>query len=56
MPNEYTGEAYQADSGQWSWVIYEDKYDIARGAGYDTKDEAEQALFDELAEWRGRAY
>jgi uncharacterized protein YegP (UPF0339 family) len=52
----YEGKAYQAASEQWSWVITEDGEEIVRGAGYETKDEAEQALFDELAEWRGRVY
>lgn len=44
----YEGNAYQAPSGQWSWVISGDGEDIVRGAGYETKDAALQDMYDEL--------
>jgi uncharacterized protein YegP (UPF0339 family) len=47
---EYEGNTYQVESGQWSWVIYENGEDIAKGAGYETEDESEQALSVELTE------
>jgi hypothetical protein len=50
----YEGKAYQAPSGQWSWVITEDGLDIVSGAGYDDQDEALQAMYEELENYKGR--
>jgi uncharacterized protein YegP (UPF0339 family) len=56
MIPEYKGNTYKAQSGQWAWVIYEDNDEVQRGAGYETEDDAEQGLFEAIAEWRGRLY
>jgi len=50
----YEGKTYRAPSGQWSWVITEDDEELARGAGYESEDEALQAMYDELAQYRSR--
>jgi len=52
---KYQGKVYKAPSGQWAWVIYEaDSYlDVVRGAGYETEEEATEALNDQLAEYEG---
>lgn len=50
----YEGKAYQAPSGQWSWVITEDDEELVRGAGYENEDEALQAMYDELANYTSR--
>jgi hypothetical protein len=42
----YEGKAYQAPSGQWSWVVQEDGEDVARGAGYESEDEALEAMYE----------
>ena len=47
----YEGKAYQAPSGQWSWLITEDGEDLVRGAGYEREDEALQAMYDQLSEY-----
>ena len=45
----YRVEAYQAQSGQWAWVIHDaDGEDYCRGAGYPTEEEAKEALRDAL--------
>jgi hypothetical protein len=45
----YEGKAYLAPSGQWAWIITEDGEDLVRGAGYESEDEALQAMYDQLA-------
>ena len=50
----YEGKAYKAPGGQWSWVITEDDEELVRGAGYENEDEALQAMYDELAQYRSR--
>ena len=44
----YKGEVYQAESGEWAWVIFENDDDIARGAGYEDLSEAEADMQSEL--------
>lgn len=46
---KYTGRAYKAPSGQWSWAIAEHGMDIQAGAGYDDEDSAIEAMETELA-------
>lgn len=50
----YEGKAYQARSGQWAWLITEDDEELARGAGYESENEALQDMYDELAQYRSR--
>jgi hypothetical protein len=50
-PAKFEGKAYLAPSGEWSWVIFEDGDDIARGAGYATEDEAIEDMESELAQY-----
>jgi len=50
----YEGKAYLAPSGQWAWAITEDGEEIVRGAGYESEDEALQAMYDQLAEYTQR--
>lgn len=50
----YTGEVKQAASGQWAWCVCEDGVAIVSGAGYDTEEEAEVDMAEELAEYQGR--
>lgn len=45
----YTGETYQAPSGQWSWRIRDEHGEICGGAGYATEESAQQAMNDQLA-------
>ena len=47
----YEGKAYRAPSGQWSWVITEENEEIVRGAGYESEDEALQAMYDQLSSY-----
>ena len=47
----YEGKAYKAPSGQWSWAIYENGINIVGGAGYQTEEEALEAMYNELAEY-----
>jgi len=42
----YEGKAYQAPNGQWAWVVQEDGEDVARGAGYESEDEALEAMYE----------
>jgi hypothetical protein len=51
----YEGKTYQAPSGQWAWVVSKDGIDIVRGAGYESQDEAEQDLNDELENYNQRS-
>lgn len=44
----FTGETYQAPSGQWSWRINNDQGEICGGAGYDSEDSAQEAMNDQL--------
>ncbi len=44
----YQGMTYQAPSGQWSWKITHQNIEIAGGAGYESEDEAIEAMDDEL--------
>jgi len=46
---KYTGRAYKAPSGQWSWAIAEHGMDIQCGAGYDDEDSAIEVMEAELA-------
>lgn len=50
----YEGKTYRALSGQWSWVIIEDGEELVRGGGYENEDEALQAMYDEMAQYRSR--
>lgn len=52
----YEGKIYRAPSGQWAWLIIteEDDEELARGAGYESEDEALQDMYDELAQYRSR--
>jgi hypothetical protein len=47
----YEGRAYKAPSEQWSWAIAEDGVDIIGGAGYDSEDDALEAMYNELAQY-----
>lgn len=49
----YTGQVYQAESGQWSWRISDDQGEVCGGAGYATEDSAQQAMSDELSIYLG---
>lgn len=45
-----TPKIYQAESGQWSFIIYDEEgIDIVRGAGYETQEEAEDAADEQMA-------
>lgn len=50
----YEGKAYQAPSGQWAWVITEDGEELIRGGGYETDEDALEAMENELVEFRSR--
>lgn len=50
--NKYDGNVYQAESGEWAWIITEDGEDIVRGAGYETEAEAQADMESELARWK----
>lgn len=50
----YTGMTYQTESGQWTWIVYERGVDVARGADYESQDEADEALQVELEQCRAR--
>ena len=50
----YEGKAYLAASGQWGWVITEDDEEIVRGAGYESEEEALEAMYDQLSEYTER--
>lgn len=44
-----TSKIYQAESGQWSFIILDDKgIDIVRGAGYETQEEAQEAANEQM--------
>lgn len=49
----YTGEAYQAQSGQWSWRISDDDGEICGGAGYEDQESAEADMLDHMAQYQG---
>lgn len=51
---EYAGEVCKTKANQWSWVIYMDGKDIARGAGFPSEYDAEQALLEELTDYQLR--
>ena len=51
----YEATSTQGPTGQWSWTIKEDGTEIAGGAGYDTKDDAEEDMLTELAEYKNRS-
>lgn len=45
-----TSKIYQAESGQWSFVITnQEGIDIVRGAGYETQEEAQEAADEQMA-------
>jgi uncharacterized protein YegP (UPF0339 family) len=44
----YEGVTYKAPSGQWSWKIRHQNIEVAGGAGYESEDEAIDAMDDEL--------
>lgn len=44
----YQGVTYQAPSGKWSWKITHQNIEIVSGAGYESEDEAIDAMDDEL--------
>ena len=45
---ECEGTVYQAAPGRWSWVVREKGQDVARGAGYDSEDEALEDMEEEM--------
>jgi uncharacterized protein YegP (UPF0339 family) len=49
MGDNVTGETYKAPSGQWSWRVLVDGEQVAGGAGYRTKLEAEADMQAEQA-------
>lgn len=49
----YTGEAYQAQSGQWSWQISDDDGELCGGAGYEDQESAEADMLDHMAQYQG---
>lgn len=49
--NKYDGNVYQAESGEWAWMIAEDGEDVVRGSGYETEAEAQADMESELARW-----
>ena len=51
----YTGEAYKAPSGQWSWRVSDNEGELCGGAGYDDQESAEAAMLDQLAQYQGDA-
>lgn len=53
MMNDYQGEVYQANSGQWSWRIFDDQGEVCGGAGYSSEDSAQEAMSDELSFYQG---
>ena len=48
MMNDYKGQVYQAQSGQWSWRISDDLGEVCGGAGHSSEDSAQQAMNDQL--------
>lgn len=46
--NDYKGQVYQAQSGQWSWRISDDQGEVCGGAGHASQDSAQQAMNDQL--------
>lgn len=48
---EPKGHVYQADNGQWSWVVERDGEPLVNGAGYDTEGEADGDMQDHLASY-----
>ena len=52
MMSAYTGEVYQASSGQWSWRITDDEGEVCGGAGYDEEEDAEEAMSDVLSSYQ----
>jgi len=52
MMNAYSGEVYQAVSGQWSWRITDDEGEVCGGAGYDEEEDASEAMADVLASYQ----
>jgi len=51
----YEGKVHLAPSGQWAWVITEDGEEIVRGVGYETEDEALQAMYDQFSSYTDRS-
>lgn len=51
MMNAYSGEVYQAVSGQWSWRITDDDGELCGGAGYEEEDDAVEAMADMMASY-----
>ena len=54
MGGNVTGETYKAPSGQWSWRVLVDGEQVAGGAGYRAKWEAEADMQAERAEQERR--
>lgn len=52
------GLVYQAESGEWSWVVIYDGDAVCAGAGYATEGEARAAMKDEVdaqvPRWKAR--
>lgn len=45
---------YQAESGQWSFVIKDDEgIELVRGGGFDCEDDARQEAENLLASYKG---
>lgn len=48
-----TSKIYQAESGQWSFIIIDEEgIDIVRGAGYESQEEAQQAADEQIASFQ----
>lgn len=48
-----TSKIYQAESGQWSFIIIDESgVDIVRGAGYESQEEAQEAADELLASYQ----
>jgi hypothetical protein len=43
----YESSVYEAESGQWSWVITEDGEDVVRGGGYGSEEAAQADMLEE---------
>ena len=52
MMSAYTGQVYQASSGQWSWRISDDNGEVCGGAGYEVEEDAAEAMADMLSSYQ----
>lgn len=47
-----TGEVYKTKAGQWAWRIFDEEGEIAGGAGYDSEQEAQDELDEQLGNYQ----